>query len=461
MKKDVSHSSVDSKMKLMESFGQDSAQRPYFARISDTPMADAFARKAVVHAGLGGKPVPEEERPRVWQALAQTPRRGKTTAYIHIPFCETRCLYCGFFGNPANEENQNAYVDALVKEMAAASDSPMVNSWPVHAVYLGGGTPTALSTRDLKKVLQAARQYLPLANDCEITVEGRVFGFGEDKIAACIDGGANRFSIGVQTFDTKIRQSVGRIQGIREIIACLNALKATDQAAVIIDLIYGLPGQTMETWEKDLDTFMGLEIDGVDLYQLIRFPGGKLDRAIADQKVPPVADRPMRAAMFERGGAIMEQARYRRLSIDHWGRTFRERNLYNRFMKAKTDCLGFGSGAGGFMNGYGYFLEGNLKKYLDRAGWEKPLVHMMKPDETEPLIRIVAGELEMGRINLKTAGAPLDMDMESVFRPLVSQWEQAGLVSLSKGWMTLTRAGEFWQTNLAQGMIDFYKEIVK
>ena len=125
---DRSHGSVDSKLKLMQEFGQGSSDRPYFARISDTPIADAFDRKAVVHAGLGGTSVPEDERAGVWNILSQTPRQGKTTAYIHIPFCESRCLYCGFFGNQAHEENQNAYVDALVNEMAAQADSPMVKS---------------------------------------------------------------------------------------------------------------------------------------------------------------------------------------------------------------------------------------------------------------------------------------------------------------------------------------------
>ena len=363
-----------------------------------------------------------------------------------------------FFANPANRENQKKYVDALIRELARDYDSPAVRSAPVHAVYVGGGTPTALDAEDLNRLVEAARKYLPLANDCEITIEGRIFNFDEDKIDACIAAGGNRFSIGVQSFDTDIRRKMGRLAPQQDIVERLELLKDKDQAAVIIDLIFGLPGQTMDIWEKDMDAFLELGLDGVDLYQLIRFPGGTLQKAINNNQLPPAVGTAERSAMFAKGVERMNRARYRRLSISHWGRAFRERNLYNLFMKAKSTCLAYGSGAGGYLYGHAYFLEGDLEKYLARSGRSKPIVRMLAPDRHEALVCLIAGELELGRIDLVAAGRQMNRDLETLFKPLVSQWVKAGLVSYADGWMTLTLAGEFWQTNLAQGMIDFYKE---
>lgn len=450
---------ANEKLAIMNAISR-SSDNSYSARICDNPLADAFPRKTVIHAGLGGIPVEQKKISQMWSSLKTEKRSGKTAVYIHIPFCETKCVYCGFFANPSNRKIQKDYTSALIQEIAADHDSNIVQSHPIHAVYLGGGTPTALEADDLNRILKSLKKYLPLANDCEITVEGRIFHFEEDKIDACLEGGANRFSIGVQSFNCEIRRKLGRLASKQEIIDKLEMLKGKDQAAVIIDLIFGLPGQSMELWEEDIKTFLGLNIDGADLYQLIQFPGGILKKAIDKKELAPAADSRQRSAMFARGVELMKNVRYRRLSISHWGHRFRERNLYNLFMKSKENCLAYGSGAGGNIAGTAYFVEGNLDKYLDQAGKSKPISHMMKPSPHENMISFIAGELELGRINLDDAGGQQGRDLKQLVNPLVNQWEKAGLVTYSDPWMTLTLAGEFWQTNLAQGMIDFYIEAV-
>ena len=395
---------ANAKFKLLETFGDQPSDRPYYAQVCKDPLTGAFKKKAVVHAGLGGTRVPAEETAQAWKDLSKTRRNEKTAAYIHIPFCSTRCLYCGFFANPAREADLKAYADALVREIEADRGLPLVQSHPVNAVYLGGGTPTALAPEDLQRVLEALGRCIPLANDCEITVEGRISDLTDDKIDACLAGGANRFSLGVQTFDTDIRANLGRVADKKIVMDRLTRLKQTNHAAVIIDLIFGLPNQTMACWEKDIKTFLDLELDGVDLYQLIRFPGGTLDKAAKAGKFDYLADQAQRARMFEQGEKIMDQARYQRLSISHWGRNFRERNRYNLAMKEKTDCLAYGSGAGGCVSGHMVFLNGDLSAYLDAAGRAKPVMHIMTPSPHDRLIRRISGSLELGRMDLAGTG---------------------------------------------------------
>lgn len=292
----------------------------YFARVTKNPLTGAFPRKTSVHAGMSGKPVPKEEVPALLERLRLTKRHNRTAAYVHVPYCESRCLYCGFFGGKYTVEAGAAYVAALTGEIERAGAFDSVTSAPINALYLGGGTPTALRAEDLTLLLRTLEQTLPLANDCEITVEGRIHNFDDAKIEACLEAGVNRFSIGVQSFDTGIRRGLGRIAAKDTVCRRLEALAAYNEAAIIIDLIYGLPGQTLDDWAEDIRTFLALPLDGVDLYQLNIFPGSSLAKAMEAEKIPTAATLTEQGAFFERGVAMMEAARCRRLSMSHWGR---------------------------------------------------------------------------------------------------------------------------------------------
>ncbi|MFR6518464.1 MAG: radical SAM protein [Bilophila wadsworthia] len=209
----------------------------YFAREGVDPLPYAFEGKIAVHPGLGGSGVEKQDFEATLEPLLAEPRTGKTVAYIHVPFCETHCLYCGFYNKAYREDESRIYADALIQELRLWRGRPGQDAGPVHAVYMGGGTPTALQAGDLRRILKEVRAVLPLANDCEITVEGRLSNFGPDKMEACFEGGANRFSLGVQSFDTEIRQAMGRVSDRDTLIRQLQLLQSYDQAAVIVDLI--------------------------------------------------------------------------------------------------------------------------------------------------------------------------------------------------------------------------------
>lgn len=444
------------KLKLLHNFLEEKHKRPLLANEGVDPLRYAFDKKSAVHAGLGGSSLSGEQIGDKWNELLSMPRTGKSSIYIHIPFCESRCLYCGFYGHPVKPDSSRLYTDALLKEIGLTRGTPAFAKGPIHAVYLGGGTPTALEGDDLTRILTTVRAELPLANDCEITVEGRIHNFGPEKIEACLAGGANRFSIGVQSFDTRLRQGLGRIAPKEQVLETLSFLKDLDEGAVIIDLIYGLPGQTMEMWEGDLKTLIDLKIDGADLYQLNVFKGSPLYKAIQAGKMERAADLPEQSVYFSRGLEIMEGARYRRLSISHWGASTRERNLYNLLMKQKANCLAFGAGAGGSLSDHFYFIENNLAAYMKAvSGGVKPVVMCMTPPEHYDIVKKLSGELELGRINLKDLGDGRKADLPGMYEPLLSQWEKNGLLVKEGDWATLTRAGQFWQVNLTQALIDY------
>lgn len=434
----------------------------YFAREGVDPLSRAFDGKIAVHPGVGGGMVNLSEREGCLEALLDTPRRGDSVAYIHVPFCETHCLYCGFYNRGYSREESARYTDTLIRELRLWDGRQAQEGGPVHAVYFGGGTPTALEAEDLERLLKAVRAHLPLANDCEITVEGRLHNFGPEKMEACFAGGANRFSLGVQSFDTQIRRTMGRLASREEVFRRLELLKSYNQAAVIVDLIFGFPLQSMEVWRDDIAAACSAELDGMDCYQLNVYGQTPLGKAIKEGRLPPSADIPMQSAMFAAAVDALQKAFYRRLSLTHWARTSRERNLYNLKVKGSANCLAFGPGAGGNLAGWFYLNQNSYQTWQELVNeGRKPVMMLMRPDPRFYFFRAVAAAMEQGWVDIPKLERRFGLDVSAALSPLLEQWNRAGLVEMREGVMELTLAGQFWQVNLSQLLQDFLKHTLE
>ena len=427
----------------------------------DNPMSGAFPHKRVVHAGLNGILISPKESQSVWDTVMRgTPKRGQMQcAYIHIPFCKTKCTYCGFFQNGTSQSIEDNYIDGLIGELKLASESPRLKDGLIHAVFIGGGTPTSLSPANSERLLKAIKEYLPLANDYELTLEGRIHDLIPENLEVWMNNGVNRMSIGIQSFNTEVRQMVGRLDTKETVLERLAALNAYGQCSVVIDLIYGLPGQTMAVWEQDLADLVSSGVDGADLYQLNVFDGSDLNRDIASGKVPPAATTSMQGDMFEFGRTYLEARAYRRLSAAHWSANNRERSLYNILAKAGVPMFPFGSGAGGNVDGYGMMLHRALKPYEDMVSrGEKPFMALMKQSDLQPFVNQVVSQLEQGYLNINTLIA-MDPRLGEL-NWLYTLWEERGLVSYNGLLYKLTAAGEFWTVNITQSTLEAMEYIL-
>ena len=430
----------------------------FFAQQGVPPLSHAFQSKIAVHPGLGGTLIAKEQVQKHMDCLLDKERKGKSVAYIHVPFCQTHCLYCGFYNKAYHKNDSKIYTDTLIKELELWSKKKAVTSSPIHAVYLGGGTPTALDGPDLTKILKKISEILPLANDCEITIEGRLSNFDASKMEACLKGGANRFSLGVQSFQTEIRRSMGRLGTQEDMIHSLELLMSYGQASVIVDLIFGFPRQTMDLWLEDIAIAQSLNLDGADCYQLNIYKNTPLGKAIEEGKMPAGADLPKQSAMFAAGVEAMEKAFYRRLSISHWARTSRERNLYNLYVKGSANCLAFGPGAGGNLTG-NFYMNNSDYKIWQKAVLEgvKPYAMAIQPRQDWLLFRDIAENLEQGWLDMLALKAKHKVDIEFICFPLIEQWQHVGLLENKAGKLVLTIAGQFWQVNLSQLLQEYLK----
>ena len=285
-------------------------------------------------------------------ALAALP---PLSLYVHIPWCVRKCPYCDFNSHemkpphnhslPLAEERgmagidlelERQYVSALIADLELAL--PQVWGRPVHTVFFGGGTPSLLSARALDELLSAIRARLPLAPDAEITLEANPGTFEAKKFAEFRAAGVNRLSIGIQSFDPAHLKALGRIHdGVQARAAIEIAQASFDNFN--LDLMYALPGQTVEQALADIDTAIGFGPEHVSAYHLTIEPNTYFSR-----HPPQIPDQDLAADMQEAIEARLASAGYRHYETSAFARPAREAR-HNRNYWTFGDYLGIGAGA--------------------------------------------------------------------------------------------------------------------
>lgn len=426
---------------------------PHFARRGD-PLREAFPGRRPLVPWRSGSAVAAEAVDETWRRLQREPRRAPAVAYVHVPFCAGHCTFCGFYRNGTGHPARERYHELVMRELALECEAALRAGPPLEALYFGGGTPTELGHDALVALVSAACERLPLAPDAEITLEARTLRCDVAKLRACIDAGVNRISVGVQSFDTSVRRSLGRRSDTEELLAFLGELRGDARAALVIDLILGLPGQTPSLWQRDLETCLSLGPDGVDLYALSLHPGVPLFRMAARGASAPHADVARQAEMYEIGVATLERAGWRQLTQAHFASSARERNVYNRRIKAGAPCLGHGAGAGGTHAGFSYTIESDLSVYEQRlARGERPIASLARLPAMHRAESLVTDGIEQGRLDLAPIHE-LDRDFAARAAPLLEQWRTVGLLDLEGSAVVPTLAGRFWQSNLITGLTE-------
>ncbi len=430
-------------------------------RACDDPLRHAFDSKRVVHAGVNGKPLAPEESQQVWKEMLAMPPDKKEirSAYIHIPFCQTKCLYCGFFQNATNQSVEDHYIDCLIDEIEREAESPLLKDGLIHALFIGGGTPTSLSPHNAERLLQTIHNCIPLANDYELTLEGRIHDLVPEKMDVWMANGVNRMSLGVQSFDTHVRQQLKRIDDQETVLRRLAELKSYQQCSVVIDLIYGLPDQTKEVWQRDLELLEESGIDGMDIYQLNVFEGSDLDKRIQAGQMSRAASTAEQADMYMQALEFIEKRPFTRLSVCHWRRNNRERSLYNTLTKKGVPMFPFGCGAGGNLGSYSTMLHRSLKPYeaMVEAG-QKPFMALIKKSPLQPIFSMAIDQLEQCYFDLR----PLVKEDAALqeLKWLLDTWTERGLMTYNGLLYKLTPAGEFWHVNLSQTVVECIQRIL-
>jgi putative oxygen-independent coproporphyrinogen III oxidase len=280
-------------------------------------------------------------------------RNPPLSLYVHMPWCVRKCPYCDFNSHTAPEKPPaEEYIEALVADLE--QDLPLVWGRPVQSIYFGGGTPSLFSAAQIETFLSAARARLNLRPDVEITLEANPGTIERDSFPAYAQAGINRVSLGVQSFDDSLLESVGRIHGRNEIEKSLSSLQAAGISNFNIDLMYALPGQSPDQSISDIQLAIEAGPAHISLYQLTIEP----NTAFA-VKPPMLPDEDMAWDMQQAGLEMLESNAYGQYEISAFSKTEKQ-SRHNMNYWRYGDFLAIGAGAHGKITSA---ADGQVQRY--------------------------------------------------------------------------------------------------
>jgi oxygen-independent coproporphyrinogen-3 oxidase len=272
--------------------------------------------------------------------------RAPFALYVHIPWCRHVCPYCDFNVHAAAEPPEAPYVEALAAELAARAARVPWRGRTLRSVYLGGGTPSLLSTEAVARVLEAAARTFGLAAGAEVTLEANPGGLEARRLSGYRAAGVTRLSIGAQSFTPAHLRTLGRDHTVEDIGAAVAAARAAGFDNVSLDLIFGVPGGSVAEWEADLAAALALEPPHVSAYSLTYEESTPFFAWRAKGRLAPVAEDD-EAAMAEATIDALEAAGLRRYEISSFARPGYE-SRHNLSYWDGSDYLGIGAGAHSF-----------------------------------------------------------------------------------------------------------------
>jgi oxygen-independent coproporphyrinogen-3 oxidase len=272
--------------------------------------------------------------------------------YIHIPFCIHRCSYCDFNTYAGLDALIPAYVDALLKEAAYLYRS-YGSRLPVHTLYLGGGTPSLLPAMLLQRLVDGIGECFELRSDLEFTLEANPGTINLDYLQSIHTCGVNRLSLGVQSSHPEELHLLERQHNVFDVIEAVKWARQADFQNISLDLIYGLPGQTLEGWEQTLEFILKLSPDHLSLYALTLEAGTPMQSWMR-RGLLPVTDEDMTADMYEQASVFVENAGFEQYEISNWALVHPSTRLlssqHNLQYWRGLPYIGLGAGAHGYVD---------------------------------------------------------------------------------------------------------------
>lgn len=369
-----------------------------------------------------------------------------TSAYVHIPFCTQICYYCDFSKVFIKNQPVDSYLEHLIEEY----DSYDIKK--LRTLYIGGGTPTALSAPQLAFLLEKLTDKLDLSYLEELTIEANPGDLDEEKIAVLKDSPVNRVSLGVQTFNDRMLKQIGRSHLEKDIYENIANLKKAGFDNISIDLIYALPKQTMEDVKINVAKAIALDIPHMSLYSLIlenhtvfmnRMRRGKL----------PLPKEDLEAEMFEYIIAELEKAGFEHYEISNFSKPGFE-SRHNLMYWDNAEYYGIGAGASGYVDGVRYKNHGPIRHYLQaveagNARVQEEVLTLKEKMEEEMFL----GLRKKSGVSKKRFEEKFGLSFEDQYGAVVSELTEQGLLVPDKDIVRMTKQGLFLGDTVAEKFI--------
>ncbi len=286
---------------------------------------------------------------------------GMAGIYIHIPFCERRCAYCDFFST-TRLERRGAYIDALLEELAMRADY-LRKEEVIETIYFGGGTPSQLDASAVGRLLDAIGRQYNVKNDAEITLEANPSDLTTDYAGRLLGAGVNRLSIGIQSFQDVLLQTLGRRH---DAATAKNSVRMAQESGfrnISIDLMYGLPRQTLTQWQTDLEEAIALGVQHISTYCLSYEKNTLFGKMLAEGKLEEASEE-LANTMYESTIARLKEAGFHQYEVSN----FSLPNYYSRHNSSywnNVAYIGIGAGAHSYDGKSRQWNVSDIERYMD------------------------------------------------------------------------------------------------
>ncbi|MGT2932850.1 radical SAM family heme chaperone HemW [Streptococcus catagoni] len=368
------------------------------------------------------------------------------SAYVHIPFCTQICYYCDFSKVFIKNQPVDDYLRALIAEFRSYHITNL------RTLYIGGGTPTAISSEQLDYLLSEISKGLDLTSLEEFTIEANPGDLDEEKIAVLKKSAVNRVSLGVQTFHDKHLKQIGRSHNEEQIYSTINALKRAGFNNISIDLIYALPGQSLEEVKENVAKAIALDIPHLSLYSLIlehhtvfmnKMRRGKLNLPTED----------LEAQMFDYIISEMEANGFEHYEISNFSKPGYY-SKHNLMYWNNDEYYGCGAGASGYIDGIRYRNRVPIQHYLQAVAKgnarlsEEVLSQKEKMEE-----ELFLGLRKKSGVSIKRFEEKFDHSFDQLYGQVVADLQEDGLLVKDKDYIRMTKRGLFLGDSVAEKFI--------
>jgi oxygen-independent coproporphyrinogen III oxidase len=304
--------------------------------------------------------------------------------YLHIPFCRQRCDFCAFYLEIYRENRAETFVRSLMHEIGLSEQQYVTASRPIQSVYFGGGTPTALAATQLTAILSEVRKHFTLTSDCEITVEAHPSTISEQDLAQLYQAGVTRMSFGAESMEDGDLARIGRPGAVSETLTAVTQARAVGFTNINLDLMYGLPGQSLVDWKRTLAFCLTLEPTHLSAYALTVEEDTRLASNIQRQQ-SPAPDEDLQIEMDEATQRMLGDVGYERYEVSNYakpGYACRHNLLY----WTNGEYLGFGPSAQSYLGGIRFGNVADLAVYnTSLAASRLPIEERTRLSEEEQL----------------------------------------------------------------------------
>jgi len=373
-------------------------------------------------------------------------QKKPTSAYVHIPFCTQICYYCDFSKVFIKNQPVDSYLEHLLEEFHSYDIQKL------RTLYIGGGTPTALSAPQLELLLDGLTKNLDSSVLEELTIEANPGDLDADKIAVLKQSPVNRVSLGVQTFDNKMLKKIGRSHLEKDIYENIDRLKLAGFDNISIDLIYALPGQTMAQVKDNVAKAISLDIPHMSLYSLIlenhtvfmnRMRRGKL----------PLPKEELEAEMFEYIIAELERAGFEHYEISNFSKLGFE-SRHNLMYWDNAEYYGIGAGASGYVDGVRYKNHGPIRHYLNAVEAGNARIteeHLSQREQMEE--EMFLGLRKKSGVSMARFEEKFGRSFDGLYGEIIRDLVQQGLMQIDGDRVRMTKRGLFLGDTVAERFI--------